>query len=191
MAASLRPAVFFDRDGIANVSPGPGYVNRLADFHIRPAFLDAVAAAASRGWPSVVVTNQRGVSRGLTPPAELEAMHAALRDALAARGLALLDILVCTANDPAHPDRKPNPGLFLKAAARHHLDLSRSWMVGDRESDVLAGRNAGLATTVLVDDDGLPRSTPDSSLLTPSLATHRLPSLSLLPPLLLSSLQPP
>jgi D-glycero-D-manno-heptose 1,7-bisphosphate phosphatase len=185
-----RPAVFFDRDGIANVSPGPGYVNRLADFHIRPAFLDAVAAAASRGWPSLIVTNQRGVSRGLTPPAELDAMHDALRAALADRGLALLDIFVCTADDPAHPDRKPNPGLFHKAASLYNLDLSRSWMVGDRETDVLSGLNAGLAATVLVDDDGLPPPSPRPPL-APTRATHRLPSLSLLPPLLLSSLPPP
>ena len=183
----LRPALFFDRDGVVNASPGPGYVNRLADFRILPGFIDCVRAATDRGWPCVVVTNQRGVSRGLTPPAELDAMHDALRDALAARGLSLLDILVCTASDPAHPDRKPNPGLFHKAAALYNLDLSRSWMVGDRETDVLSGLNAGLSTTVLVDDDGLPRP-PPASPLPPTLATHRLPSLSLLPPLLLSAL---
>ena len=66
----LRPCLFFDRDGIANVSPGTGYVNSLADFRIRPAFLDALRAAAAKKWPCAIVTNQRGVSRGLTPPAE-------------------------------------------------------------------------------------------------------------------------
>ncbi len=177
-----RPALFFDRDGVANASPGPGYVNRLADFRILPGFINCVRAATSRGWPCVVVTNQRGVSRGLTPPAELEAMHDLLRRTLAAEGLSLLDLLVCTAADDAHPDRKPNPGLLLKAAARHNLDLSRSWMVGDREKDVETGRRAGVAVTVRLDDDGT-GANPDKD--KPTAATHRLPGIADLAPLLL------
>ena len=181
LSQPLRPALFFDRDGVVNASPGPGYVNRLADFRILPGFIDCVRAATERGWPCVVVTNQRGVSRGLTPPAELDAMHDLLRRTLAGEGLALLDLLVCTAGDNAHPDRKPNPGLLLTAAARHGLDLSRSWMVGDREKDVETGRRAGVAVTVRLDDDGT-GANPDKD--KPTAATHRLPGIaSLAPPL--------
>lgn len=151
-----RPCIFFDRDGIANRSPGPGYVNHLDDFHLLPGFIDCVRVAAEKGIPSVLVTNQRGISRGITPPEQLEAMHRHLRDELAAEGLELLDIMICTANDNAHPDRKPNPGMLLTAAERHGLDLSKSWMIGDRESDVLTGQNAGVAVTVLVSPDKNP-----------------------------------
>ena len=149
--APLRPCVFFDRDGIVNQSPGPGYVNHLDDFRILPGFADCVRAAAEKGIPAVVVTNQRGILRGITPPEQLDAMHRHLRDELAREGLELLDLLVCTADDSAHPDRKPNHGMLRTAAKRHHLDLSRSWMIGDRESDVETGQNAGVAATVLVD----------------------------------------
>ena len=166
MAAAPRPCVFFDRDGIVNRSPGPGYVNHLDDFHLLPGFADCVRAAADKGFPSVVVTNQRGVSRGLTPPGQLAAMHAHLRAELARAGLALLDVLVCTADDDAHPDRKPNPGMLRAAAQRHHLDLSKSWMIGDRESDVKTGRNAGVAATVLVDPGSVPTA-----------ATYRVPDM--------------
>ena len=166
MPAPLRPCVFFDRDGVVNRSPGPGYVNHLDDFHILPGFADCVRAAAAKGIPAVVVTNQRGISRGLTPPAQLEAMHAKLRAELAAEGLELLDVLVCTSADDAHPDRKPNPGMLRAAAKRHHLDLSKSWMIGDRESDVKTGQNAGVAVTVLVDDGSAPTA-----------ATHRVPDM--------------
>ena len=155
-ASALRPCVFFDRDGVANRSPGPGYVNHLDDFHVLPGFADCVRAAAAKGFPSVVVTNQRGISRGLTPPGQLDAMHARLRAELAAEGLDLLDVLVCTADDDAHPDRKPNPGMLRTAAERHGLDLAKSWMIGDRESDVKTGRNAGVAVTVLVDPGDIP-----------------------------------
>jgi len=147
----LQPCVFFDRDGIVNRSPGPGYVNHLDDFHLYPDFIECVRAAASKGMPALIVTNQRGISRGVTPPEELEAMHLHIRKELEKNGLTLLDLLVCSANDNTHPDRKPNPGMLLTAAERHGLDLSRSWMIGDRESDVQTGRNAGVGTTVLVD----------------------------------------
>ena len=156
MPPALRPCVFFDRDGVANQSPGPGYVNHLDDFHVLPGFADCVRAAAEKGIPAVIVTNQRGIQRGLTPPDQLAAMHAKLRAELAAAGLALLDILICTADDDAHPDRKPNPGMLRTAAKRHRLDLSKSWMIGDRESDVKTGQNAGVAVTVLVDDGSAP-----------------------------------
>ena len=156
MPPALRPCVFFDRDGVANQSPGPGYVNHLDDFHVLPGFADCVRAAAEKGFPAVIVTNQRGIQRGLTPPDQLAAMHAKLRAELAAAGLALLDVLVCTSADDAHPDRKPNPGMLRTAAKRHHLDLSKSWMIGDRESDVKTGQNAGVAVTVLVDDGSAP-----------------------------------
>ena len=166
MAPALRPCVFFDRDGVVNQSPGPGYVNHLADFHLLPGFADCVRAAADKGFPAVVVTNQRGLARGLTPPAQLDAMHRHLRAELARAGLELLDILVCPADDDAHPDRKPNPGMLRTAAQRHHLDLAKSWMVGDRESDVQTGRNAGVAATVLVDPGAAPTA-----------ATHRVPDM--------------
>lgn len=177
----LRPCLFFDRDGIANISPGPGYVTKRADFHIRPEFLAAVAAGAEKGWSAVIVSNQRGVGKGLVPPAELDAMHDALRSAARAQGLQLLDILCYTGLDAGHPDCKPHPGLLLRAAARYAIDLTRSWMIGDRERDVLTGLNAGVAVTVRVDDDGTP-APPEAQL--PSEATYRLACLSQLPELL-------
>ncbi|NLG34347.1 MAG: HAD-IIIA family hydrolase [Lentisphaerae bacterium] len=165
-APAFRPCVFFDRDGIVNRSPGPGYVNHIDDFHLLPGFADCVRAAADRGYAAVVVTNQRGVSRGLTPPGQLDAMHRHVREELAREGLELLDIRVCTADDNRHPDRKPNPGMLHKAAEAHRLDLASSWMIGDRESDVRTGQNAGVAVTVLVDPGQ-----------TPTAATHRVPDM--------------
>ena len=182
-----RPAMFFDRDGIANVSPGPGYVTSVADFHVRPEFVEAVAVATEKGWPCLIVYNQRGVGKGLVSANELEAMHEVLRATLAARGLVLLDILAYVGLDSDHPDCKPHPGLLRKAAERHNLDLARSWMIGDRERDVQTGLNTGVAVTVRVDDDGTD-APPEAAL--PTAATYRLPRLSDLPALLRRSLPP-
>ena len=182
-----RPAMFFDRDGIANVSPGPGYVTSVADFHVRPEFVEAVAVATEKGWPCLIVSNQRGVGKGLVSANELEAMHEVLRATLAARGLALLDILAYVGLDSGDPDCKPHPGLLRKAAERHNIDLARSWMIGDRERDVQTGLNTGVAVTVRVDDDGTD-APPEAAL--PTAATYRLPRLSDLPALLRRSLPP-
>lgn len=145
----LRPCVFFDRDGIVNVSPGPGYVERVEDFHLVPAFFDALRVASDRGYAAVIATNQRGVGIGRMTEADLKAIHHVLIKAVNAVGLSLTDIYVCTADNNAHPNRKPNPGMLLDAARAHALDLSKSWMIGDNEKDILAGLRAGCRTILV------------------------------------------
>lgn len=145
--AGRRPCVFFDRDGIVNVSPGPGrYVEKEEDFHLIEGFVRALAVARDKGYEAVIVTNQRGVSRGRMTLATVVAIHRSLEGSLKSRGLALRDILVCTDLEEHAPRRKPNPGMLLEAAEKHHLDLAASWMVGDQERDVEAGRRAGCRT---------------------------------------------
>ncbi len=141
-----RPAVFFDRDGIVNRSPGPGYVERWEDFHLLSGFVRALRLCRARGYAAFIATNQRGVGLGLVPRPVLDGIHANLRRALAREGLTLDAILVCTAVDDADPERKPNPGLLLRAAREHGLDLAGSWMIGDSERDVAAGQAAGCHT---------------------------------------------
>lgn len=171
-ADSLRPCVFFDRDGIVNVSPGPGYVERPEDFHLVPAWLKALRVVNQRGYAAIIMTNQRGVGRGLMTEATLLEIHALIHQAVATHGLRLDDIYYCTATDNAHPDRKPNPGMLLRAADEHKLDLARSWMIGDNESDVTAGHRAGC------------RAIRVSSDATDSAAQHRIRTMEALPELL-------
>lgn len=167
-----RPCVFFDRDGIVNRSPGPGYVERVEDFHLLPDFVEALRVARDRGYVAVVVTNQKGVGKGVMTQAALDEIHARMERELAAHGLHLLDVIACTATDDAHPNRKPNPGMILEAARKHDLDLSRSWMIGDNEKDVLAGQRAG-CRTILVGQIGKP-----------TVSEFRIPAMPGLPELL-------
>ena len=176
-----RPCVFFDRDGIANVAPGAGYVETARRVWVRRAFAEAVKVVKQKGWAAAIASNQRGVSKGVTPLAELEAMHRSLQARLAEEGISLDAIAWCGAADGADPRRKPNPGMILELAAEHGWDVSRSWMVGDRERDVETGRNAGVAKTVRVDDDGLGHN-PDRG--RPSEADFVLSRLADLPTLL-------
>ena len=143
----MKPCVFFDRDGVVNESPGPGYVARWEDFHLLPGFVEALRVALGAGYEAAVVTNQRAVALGLASREAVEDIHARLRRRLAAQGLPLLDVLYCPHQDSDGCEcRKPKPGMLLDAARRHGIDLARSWMVGDGERDIEAGRAAGCRT---------------------------------------------
>lgn len=144
---SLRPAVFFDRDGVINVSPGPGkYVESPEEFTLLPGFPDVLRIVLNLGYETFVATNQRGVALGLMSVETLDAIHGKMRDLLRAEGLAFRDIRICLGGDNTDPRRKPNPGMLLEAAQTWNLDLARSWMVGDAETDVQAGLRAGCRT---------------------------------------------
>lgn len=147
-SARLRPAVFLDRDDtlIANVP----YLTDPTRIRVLPGAAEAVAALKRAGFAVVLTTNQSAVGRGLLSEDRLREIHDELTRLLAERGAALDAIHHCPhvplGDDRAaieHPDRKPGPGMLLRAAAELGLDLAASWMVGDLISDILAGLNAG------------------------------------------------
>lgn len=146
-----RPALFLDRDGV--LVEEVGYLHRPEDVRLIPGAARAVAAANRAGVAVVVLTNQSGIGRGLYGWAEFAATQARIVDALGAEGAALDMVVACPFHPqgrppyrhPDHPCRKPRPGMLLRAGARLKLELARSWIVGDRASDLEAGRAAGLA----------------------------------------------
>lgn len=169
----MKTCVFFDRDGIVNRSPGDGYVERWSDFHLLPEFVAALRTALQHGFEAVIVTNQRGIAQGLMAQSTVEEIHANLRAALRRdHGLDVLDILYCPHEKMTCDCRKPKPGMLLTAARRHNIDLTESWMVGDREHDVEAGHAAGCRTILVASGEE------------PSQATRRVSCMRDLPPLL-------
>ena len=149
-------AVFLDRDGVINVDHG--YTHRIEDFQFVAGSAEAMARLQAAGWRLVVVTNQSGIARGLFSSEDYERFTAHLRTQLQARGVRLDAVFHC----PHLPDaavatyrqacdcRKPGPGMLLRAARELTLDLAGSVIVGDRLSDVQAGRAAGVGRCVLV-----------------------------------------
>lgn len=150
----MNRCVFFDRDGIVNQSPGPGYIERLEDFHLQPGFVAAARVALDRGYGVAVATNQRGVARGIVSMQTVEAIHAHLTALLAGQGIPLLGVFCCPHERDTCTCRKPQPGLLLAAAREHNLDLSACWMVGDSETDIEAGRRAGCRTVLIAGKPG-------------------------------------
>jgi len=140
--------VFFDRDGIVNASPGADrYVLCWEEFHLLPEFVEVLRVVRAHGYQAVIVTNQRAVARGLVSATEVEAMHRKLRDLLSQKyQLDILDVAYCPHDVGECDCRKPSPGMLKAMAAKHGLDLAASWMVGDAETDIEAGRRAGCRT---------------------------------------------
>jgi D-glycero-D-manno-heptose 1,7-bisphosphate phosphatase len=143
-----RPAVFLDRDGTLNVPvvrEGRTFPpERLEEFRLFPGVPEACRALRAAGFALVVVTNQPDVGRGTQSQAVVEAMHARLR-ALVPE-IERLEVCYDPGRGEPSRRRKPAPGMILDAAAALHLDLTRSWMVGDRGGDVESGRRAGVRT---------------------------------------------
>ena len=152
---SLRPAVFLDRDGTINEQMG--YINHISRFQILPGVAAAIRKLNEARIPVVVVTNQSGLARGYFPAELLVAVHEKMAALLAEQGAHVDGIYVC----PHHPEakkeeyrlncdcRKPKTGLLVQAAAEMGLVLVRSFVVGDRWSDLKTAKACG-ALPVLV-----------------------------------------
>ena len=152
---SSRPAVFLDRDGTINEQMG--YINHISRFHLLPGVGRAIARLNRVGLPVIVASNQSGLARGYFPASLLEAVHEKMHRLLAEDAAHVDGIYLC----PHHPEakqeayrldcncRKPKTGLLEQAAREMNLDLKRSYVVGDRWSDLRCGARVG-ATKILV-----------------------------------------
>ncbi len=154
----LRCAVFLDRDGVINrKAPEGAYIESPDELELIAVSAEAIARLTKAGLFVVVVTNQRGVARGLMSAADLDAVHRKMADELAVEGASIDAIYACLHEKTAHCEcRKPRPGMLLEAAQDHSIDLGRSWMIGDRESDMLAGKRAGCRTIRVCSGDEVP-----------------------------------
>ena len=168
---SPRPALFLDRDGLLNdlvfyedtgewESP-----RRPADLRLIPGAAKATAELRACGWPVFLVSNQPSFAKGKTSLEDLKAVHDALVAHLAEEGAVLDGAYYCFHHPQGRvagysgpcPCRKPSPFLLEAAAREHGLDLARSWMIGDQDTDVLCGRNAGCRTILIPCQGSLPK----------------------------------
>ena len=147
---SKRRALFLDRDGTINIDKH--YVYRIEDFEWVPGIVELCRAAVGAGYDIVIITNQSGIERGYFTEADYELFTAYLKEQFAAHGVPVLDVLHCPWLE--HADRKPNPGLFLKAEAKWGIDMAASLSLGDKERDVQAGKNAGVGRNYLLSAGG-------------------------------------
>lgn len=162
----MRKALFLDRDGVINVEKH--YLYKSEDFEFVPGIMEVMRQYQQQGYALVVVTNQSGIGRGFYTEADFWRLTDWMKAQLAAQGVAI-DGVYCS---PYHPEkglgdyrresscRKPGPGMLLAAAQELGLDLAASVMLGDKESDIEAGRRAGVGRTIRL---VLPEEEPNSA----------------------------
>lgn len=157
--AQGRPCLFLDRDGV--LIEDTGYPCDPATIVLIPETLDLVRAANEAGFVTGIVSNQSGIGRGLFEWAAFAGVQRAIDDALAERGGHVDFVLACPHLGEAvmpryrvadHPWRKPNPGMMLAAAGHLELDLGRSTMLGDRDTDMRAAAAAGISHRIMLLD---------------------------------------
>ena len=157
--ANRQKAVFLDRDGVINRYVG--FLRNIDAFELLPGAAQAIKKINASGYLCIVVTNQPVIARGEVTVAQLNEIHNKMETLLGQEGAYIDGLYYC----PHHPDkgykgevaelkidcdcRKPKPGMLLKAAREFHIDLGKSWMVGDGEKDIKAGQNAGCRTCLI------------------------------------------
>lgn len=158
-----QKAIFLDRDGTINRYIG--FLRNIDEFELLPGVAKAVRKINASGYLAIVVTNQPVIARGEVSVEQLQEIHNKMETLLGAEGAYLDGIYYC----PHHPQkgyageipelkidcgcRKPKPGMLLKAAEDFHIDLAASWMIGDGENDIRAGKAAGCKTVLLGEGD--------------------------------------
>jgi D-glycero-D-manno-heptose 1,7-bisphosphate phosphatase len=153
-----RPALFLDRDGVVNLDTG--YPHRPEELAFTPTAIEGIRLANEAGCLVIVATNQSGVARGLFGLDAVERFHAEMRARVAAGGGRIDAIYACpyhpdgsvTAFRADHEDRKPRPGMLLRALREWPIDRERSLMVGDKPSDIAAADAAGIAALLVPAD---------------------------------------
>lgn len=153
-SSSKRRAVFLDRDGV--ICYDVHYMSSPDQFKLMPFVGEGIKMLNDAGYLVIVVTNQSGLRRGLITEENLRKIHEKMISELSAYGARIDDIFVC----PCLPEencecRKPKPGMIIEAARKHNIDLSSSFMVGDKQIDADAGRAAGCKTILISEEQGL------------------------------------
>ncbi len=153
--AAKGKALILDRDGVVNLDKD--YVHRIDDFEFIDGIFDLCRDAAAQGYLIFIITNQSGIGRGYYTEADFHALTDWMKARFQEEGVTITQVYFC----PYHPvhgigkykqdshDRKPNPGMILRAAQDYDLDLPNCILVGDRESDMKAAQTAGIGHKVL------------------------------------------
>lgn len=149
----MNKAILLDRDGVINKERGD-YVYRLEDFVILPDTIPALKVLQELGYMLIIISNQSGIAKGIYSIDDVETLHKSLLKVLEENGIFIKEIYYC----PHHPEfgscicRKPDSSLVEKALARFDIDIARSYFIGDKERDTLAGKKAGVAG-ILIDSN--------------------------------------
>jgi len=141
--------IFLDRDGVINKEIN--YLHRIEDFEFIDGIFEACIHFKSLGYKIIVVTNQSGIARGYYSENDYQILSNWMKNQFQTKNIDILDIFHC----PHGPKskcvcRKPKPGMLLKALQKYDINMEKSWLIGDKETDIICANKAGIFNTVLV-----------------------------------------
>ena len=144
--------IFLDRDGVINKDIF--YLYKIKDFKFINGIFEACRHFRTLGYSIVIVTNQSGISRNLYKEEDFQNLTTWMLEEFKKNDVAILDVYHC----PHGPNslcncRKPQPGMLLDAKMKYRINMKDSWMIGDKEADIVAANNAGITNTILVKSD--------------------------------------
>jgi len=144
-----KKVIFLDRDGIVNKDTN--YLYKISDFQFTLGIIDACLYLLRLDYHLIIITNQSGIARGYYNTEDYINLTKWMLEQFNKQGVKILDVFYC----PHGPDsncncRKPKPGMLIEANNKHNINFKKSWMIGDRESDILAAKSAGIEQTILI-----------------------------------------
>lgn len=156
-SSKVKKVVFLDRDGVINKQMPPhDYVKKWEEFKFLPDTIPALKLLKDNGYDLFVITNQRGIARGLMKEADLKNIHECMANKLKQNGVELSGIYYCPHDVHENCEcRKPKPGMLLAAAREHYLDLTKTYFIGDSESDRKASEAVGSKTIIMKPNQSL------------------------------------
>lgn len=161
----LNKVVFVDRDGVINKKAAEhDYIKNWQEFRFLPDVAKAIKLLNQSGFIVIIVSNQRGIARGIMTEADLQNIHQKMCHELKEKSAIITDIFVCPHNNNECKCRKPQIGLFLQAEIKYPVDKKQSFIVGDSKTDIEAGKDYGVKT-VAISEQGLGADYKCSSLL--------------------------
>lgn len=149
-------AIFLDRDGVINVEKN--YVGSVSDFEFQTEIFQLCRLFQEKGFLIIIITNQAGIAKGLYSLIDFEKLNDWMISRFKEEGISVSETFYC----PHHPDalipelsiecncRKPKPGMILKASKKYNIELNESILIGDKESDILAGINSGIPRNFMI-----------------------------------------
>lgn len=152
-------AVFLDRDGVINVEKN--YVHKIEDFEFMDGIFDLLRYFQEKGYLLIIITNQAGIGRGYYTEEQFHILNTWMLKKFEEENIHITKVYYC----PHHPkygigdykkdsfDRKPNPGMILRAKSEFNIDLENCILIGDKESDIQAGLNAGIKMNILINSE--------------------------------------
>jgi D-glycero-D-manno-heptose 1,7-bisphosphate phosphatase len=149
MSLSKQKAIFLDRDGVINIDHG--YVHKIEEFEFCDGIFETLLRLQNRGYLLIVVTNQSGIARGYYSEEAYRTITTYMVEKFLEKGIKISAVFHC----PHSPDegckcRKPQAGMFKAAQKQFKLDMKHSWMIGDKESDMLAAKKAGIKQRICI-----------------------------------------